>query len=973
MTTSHGFELLRTETIPELNTQAQIFRHLKSGAELLSLENDDENKVFSITFRTPPTDSTGLPHIMEHSVLCGSRKYPLKEPFIELVKGSLKTFLNAFTYPDKTCYPVASQNLQDFYNLVDVYLDAVFHPLIPPETLQQEGWHYELDSLDGPITFKGVVFNEMKGNYSSPESLLGEYTQSSLFPDTPYAEDSGGDPKVIPDLTYQQFKAFHETYYHPSNARIYFYGDDPVDERLAILDAYLNEFDAINVDSALSLQPHFKELRRLTYPYDIGEESEKRNTYRFTTNWLLPETTDPELVLGLQIMGYILTGTQASPLRKALIDSGLGEDLTGGGVSTHLRQMYYSTGLKGVEKENVSKAETLIDETLQTLADEGIEPDMIEAAINTVEFRLRENNTGPYPRGLILMLATLVTWLHDGDPLAPLYYEAPLQAIKDKLAAGERYFETFIKTYLIDNSHRATVILEPDTEIRKREEADEQKRLQQAFEAMSKVERQAVIDNTIRLRELQEHPDPPEALASLPTLKLSDLDKENKLIPINTSQVGGSQVLYHDLFTNGILYLDVGFNLHALPQHLLPYLNLFRRALLGVGTESEDYVKLSQRIGRKTGGIGASLLTSSLQHSTDGTAWLFLRGKGTMVQTDDLLDIMRDVLLTVKLDNPARMKQIILEEKSGEEAGLIPGGHGVVGTRLRANFSEMGWADEQIDGLEYLFFLRRVAEMVDKDWPSVLEKLEAIRRHLINSNAALCNVTLDSDNWGLFQPKLIAFLDSLPAAPANLAPWQPQYGPGFEGLTIPAQVNYVGKGANLYELGYKLDGSSVVITNYLRTTWLWEKIRVQGGAYGGFCSFDQQSGVYTYLSYRDPNLLATLDNYDKTAHFLRKLDLSQEELTKSIIGAIGQMDAYQLPDAKGYTSMVRHLLGISDDFRQQMREQILTTTAADFKAFGEVLERVNEQGIVVVLGSQAAIEKANAERGGNWLKIQKVL
>ena len=263
--------------------------------------------------------------------------------------------------------------------------------------------------------------------------------------------------------------------------------------------------------------------------------------------------------------------------------------------------------------------------------------------------------------------------------------------------------------------------------------------------------------------------------------------------------------------------------------------------------------------------------------------------------------------------------------------------------------------------------------MVDKDWPSVLEKLEAIRRHLINSNAALCNVTLDSDNWGLFQPKLIAFLDSLPAAPANLAPWQPQYGPGFEGLTIPAQVNYVGKGANLYELGYKLDGSSVVITNYLRTTWLWEKIRVQGGAYGGFCSFDQQSGVYTYLSYRDPNLLATLDNYDKTAHFLRKLDLSQEELTKSIIGAIGQMDAYQLPDAKGYTSMVRHLLGISDDFRQQMREQILTTTAADFKAFGEVLERVNEQGIVVVLGSQAAIEKANAERGGNWLKIQKVL
>ena len=972
MKSIHGFELIQEREIPELNTRARLFRHARTGAELLALENDDENKVFGITFRTPPQDSTGVPHIMEHAVLGGSRKYPVKEPFIELVKGSLQTFVNAMTFSDKTAYPVASQNLQDFYNLIDVYLDAVLYPRITPHTLRQEGWHYELEDPEEPLRFKGVVFNEMKGAYSSPDNLLARYSEQSLFPDTTYGFDSGGDPAEIPNLTYEQFKAFHDTYYHPSNARIFFYGDDHSDERLRIVDEYLQGFEAREIDSAIGLQSRFKAPLRLTYPYDASED-EGQNKGMVTVNWMLDENTDPETSMGLQMLAYILIGTPASPLRKALIDSGLGEDLTGGGLDSNIRQMAFSTGLKGITPEDAEQVETLITNTLDTLAKEGIESDMVEAAINTIEFRLRENNTGSFPRGLFLLFRTLDTWLYGGDPLVPLAFEAPMSAIKARLEAGEPYFEDLIRRYLLDNPHRATVLLEPDPTHRQRQEAAETERLAQARAAMDAAQVQAVIEETRELKRIQETPDSPEALATIPTLTLADLEKENKLIPRAVSQIDGATTLYHDLFTNGIVYLDVGFNLHTLPQEYLSYVPLFGQALVKLGTETEDFVKLSRRIGRKTGGIAPTAFTSAAQDSKTGVAWLFLRGKATMDHADDLLDILRDVLLTVKLDNPARFKQMVLEAKARREAAVVPAGHQIVNTRLKAYLNPAHWAAEQMGGISNLFFLRQLAQDVEQDWPAVLEKLEQIRQTLLNREAALFNVTLDAANWAGFQPKLVDFAHPLPAAPVKLTRWSPPPAPGPEGLTIPAQVNYVGKGANLYELGYQPHGSVAVIANYLRTTWLWERVRIQGGAYGGFCVFDRHAGVFNYLSYRDPNLLETLDNYDQTAQFLRDLDLSREELTKSIIGAIGDMDDYQLPDAKGYTSMARYLIGDTDAARQQRRNEILSTTAADFRAFGEVLEPVKQEGLVVVLGSQEAIQAADDARGGDWLEIQKVL
>jgi len=970
----HGFELIREQEIPELNTMAHIWRHIKTGAEYLSLENDDENKVFGITFRTPPPDSTGLPHILEHSVLSGSRKYPLKDPFIELAKGSLNTFINAFTDSDNTSYPVASQNVKDLYNLADVYLDAVFYPLITPNTLKQEGWHYELEDADDPLTFKGIVFNEMKGAYSSPDSLSYRQSRISLFPDTPYGRDSGGDPAAIPDLTYEQFKAFHETYYHPSNARLFWYGDDDPEERLRYLNEWLKEFDRIEVDSALPLQPRFDEPRSLAYPFDAGEETAgKTPKGQITVNWLLDEGIDPELIYGLEILEHILVGTPASPLRKALIDSGLGEDLTGAGLSSGSRQMTFSTGLKGIAVEDADRVQGLIETTLQHLVDEGVDPNTVAASMNTIEFQLREVNFGRFPRGLALVFVLAMnTWLHDHDPLALLAFEAPLQSIKDRLQRDERYFEGLIQKYLVANTHRTTVLLEPDPNVRQEQEATERDRLDRARETMGAEDVERIVEETHELARLQGEPDSPEALATIPSLAIEDLDKENKLIPIESFEGSEGTTLHHDLFTNGILYLDLAFDLHGLPQALLPYVPLFGQALIKMGTGTEDFVQLAQRIGQKTGGISPTNLVSAIPSSDEAVGRLVLRAKSTVDRADDLFAILQDILLTVQLDNPERFKQIVLEAKAQLESALVPAGHRMALYRLGAQFGQAGWLNEQLGGIEQLFFLRQLSERVEKDWAGVLADLEQVRQALVNHRTLVSNVTLDESNWQVVQPRLKEFVSALPGQETCATKWVPQTQLPFEGLTIPARVNYVAKGTTLYDKGYTLDGSIMVIANLLRTGYLWEKIRIQGGAYGGFCAFDRQSGQFAYASYRDPNLLGTIDNYGGTAQFLRDLDLSDDELLRNIIGAIGTIDDYQLPDAKGYTSLTRYLVGESDADRQLLRDQVLGTTQADFKAFADVLDQVTEHGHVVVLGSQEAIDQANQERG-DWLQVTKVL
>ncbi|HRQ23441.1 MAG TPA: insulinase family protein, partial [Anaerolineales bacterium] len=609
----------------------------RTGARLLSVINDDENKVFSINFRTTPKDSTGVAHILEHSVLGGSEKYPVKEPFVELLKGSLATFINAFTFPDKTCYPVASQNDKDFYNLIDVYMDAVLHPRITEQTLMQEGWHYEIDDPSAPLTYKGVVFNEMKGAYSSPENLLYKVTIESLFPKHTYGVDSGGDPAIIPDLTYENFRAFWENYYHPSNSFIFFYGDDDPDTRLKLMEGYLKPYKRKKVKSAVPLAKPFKRPKRVEHAYiaSEGEDLSKKNY--LTVNWKLPDTSDPVLNLSFQILAHALIGTPASPLKKALLDSGLGEDLAGIGLESDIRELIFSTGLKGTKARSAKRIEMLILDTLQKLASDGIDPDTIAASLNTIEFALRENNTGMFPRGIALMLRALTTWLYDDDAFKTLAFEGPLNELKNRLASDPRYFETMIQTHLIGNPHRTIIRFKPDPELGRQLEEQEQTRLKSAREAMSEDDIRRHVKNTKQLKKLQETPDAPEALDTIPTLELDDLEKEVKTIPIEEIQVQDAKVLYHDIFTNGIFYLDLAFDLRAMPQELLPLTEVFARALFEMGTETEDYVKLSQRIGKSTGGIHGSSVSVTALPTKEAQAMLMIRGKSTVSQSTEML------------------------------------------------------------------------------------------------------------------------------------------------------------------------------------------------------------------------------------------------------------------------------------------------------------------------------------------------
>lgn len=974
-TPSHpAFEIVRSQDIKELNTHATLYRHRKTGAQLLSLINNDENKVFGINFYTPPVDSTGLTHILEHSVLAGSRKYPVRDPFREIGKGSLNTFVNAFTYPDKTCYPVASQNLQDFYNLIDVYLDSVLYPLLLPETLETQGWHFDMEAPGSPLIFKGVVFNEMKGAYSSPEDVLEECTKRAIYPDTFYAYDSGGNPQVIPDLTYAQFKHYWETYYHPSNAMIWFYGDDAPAERLSLIDKWLSDFEPRQIARTIPEPERFHEPRRMVYEYaaTAEEEDTESNQHMLDMGWLLPLDLSDEEELGFSILNHILLGTPASPLYRALIESGLGEEVLGG-LASHMTPMTFNVGLKGATAESSDAIEALILDTLQTLA-QGLDPETILASMNTVEFQLREQNTGSYPRGIALMVSVLPEWVFGSDPIEALCFEASIGSIKDRLQRQDPFFESLITKYLNSNAHRATILLKPDPTLQARMDEREQDRLAKAREQLTPAQLQAIYDHARALDTQQNTPDKPEDLAKIPTLKLTDLDQKIRTIPLVVEHVGETPLLAHDLFTNGIAYLDLAFNLHLLPVELLPYVELFSRAVLEFGTTSQDFVQLAQRIGQKTGGIRSSnFISMAYQQGATAQAHMMLRAKGTVVQVDDLLAILREVLLTVNFDQKERFRQFLMEEKASSEARLIPSGHIVVLNRLLQSANEADWANDQVSGIANLQFVRRLVDQLDAEWPNIVAALKQIRAVLVNRQALVVNVTIDAANYAKIRPAISTFVESLPSVPVVAQTWtRPTASVQGEGLILPTQVNFVGKGGNLFDQGYTLHGSYMAINNLLSSDFMWDRIRTQGGAYGGFVVFNGFTGMFTYLSYRDPNISKTLAAYDSAPTYLRQLELPRSEVDRAIIGAIGELDTYQLPDAKGYTSLVRYLIGNTDVLRQQRRDELLATTLEDFHHFGDYLARLVDSSRVVVLGSPDAVASANEELKAGW-QITKLM
>ncbi|KAL0717432.1 hypothetical protein Bca4012_066754 [Brassica carinata] len=975
-----GYEKVSEEFISECKSKATLFRHKKTGCEVMSVSNEDENKVFGIVLRTPPKDSTGIPHILEHSVLCGSRKYPLKEPFVELLKGSLHTFLNAFTYPDRTCYPVASTNAKDFYNLVDVYLDAVFFPKCVDDvhTFQQEGWHYELNDPSEDISYKGVVFNEMKGVYSQPDNILGRIAQQAISPDNTYGVDSGGDPKDIPKLTFQEFQEFHRKFYHPSNARIWFYGDDDPLQRLRILSEYLDMFEASPSPDTSKIVPQklFSEPIRIVEKYPAGRDGDLKKKNMVCINWLLSEKPlDLETQLALGFLDHLMLGTPASPLRKILLESGLGEALVSSGMSDELLQPQFSVSMKGVSEDNVQKVEELIMSTLKKLAEEGFDSEAVEASMNTIEFSLRENNTGSFPRGLSLMLQSIAKWIYDMDPFEPLKYTEPLKALKARIAeeGSKAVFSPLIEQFILNNSHRVTIEMQPDPEKASQEEAEEKSILEKVKAGMTEEDLAELARATEELRLKQETPDPPEALRCVPSLNLSDIPKEPTYVPTEVGDINGVKVLRHDLFTNDIVYAEVVFDMGSLKHELLPLVPLFCQSLLEMGTKDLSFVQLNQLIGRKTGGISVYPLTSSVRGKDEPCSKIIVRGKSMAGRADDLFNLMNCLLQEVQFTDQQRFKQFVSQSIARMENRLRGSGHGVAAARMDAMLNIAGWMSEQMGGLSYLEFLRTLEKKVDEDWEGISSSLEEIRRSLLARNGCIVNMTADGKSLTNIEKSLEKFLDLLPENPSGgLVTWDGRLPLRNEAIVIPTQVNYVGKAGNIYSTGYELDGSAYVISKHISTTWLWDRVRVSGGAYGGFCDFDSHSGVFSFLSYRDPNLLKTLDIYDGTGDFLRGLEMDQETLTKAIIGTIGDVDSYQLPDAKGYSSLMRHLLGVTDEERQRKREEILTTSLKDFKDFAEAIDVVRDKGVAVAVASAEDIDAANNARS-NFFEVKKAL
>jgi len=764
------YQVVKEDTIHEYGAQVTLFKHIKTGAEVMSVSVPDENKVFGITFRTPPSDSTGVPHILEHSVLCGSRKYPVKEPFVELLKGSMNTFLNAFTYPDRTCYPVASQNLKDFYNLINVYLDAVLHPSLTPWTLKQEGWHYEIEDKAQPLTYKGVVFNEMKGVYSSPDAVHGRAAQQALFPDNTYGVDSGGDPTVIPKLTWENFSGFHRKFYHPSNARVYFYGDDDVQARLELLDQYLGEFDPLPLARQESVvQWQKKRTQPWTLEQKVAGGADAKTI--FTVNWLInDQKLDGQEEIALDVMDDLLMGTPVAPLYKALRESGLGESVISDGLETVLQQATYSVGMKGVtDSAKCADIERIVMDVLVKHSKEGFDKTAIEASLNSLEFRLREFNTGGFPRGLSFMLSSLSSWLYDRDPLEPLRFEEPLSKLRARLAAGEPVFEKLIQKYLLENGHRVSVKSIPDTAMEQQIAEKEKEELETVRSKLTEDEIKHLIEETQTLKARQQAEDPPEKLALIPSLTMEDLDREGRNIPITVSSEKGTTVLRHDLLTNGIVYTDIGFDLRVIPFDLLPLIPLFSRCLTEMGTSKMDDVTLSRYIQTHTGGVYTSTSTGQ-KHSPTGNAIpqpevvsnLFLRGKATYAKTGELFGVMRDVLLETKLDNKAKFLQMALETKTRMESSVQSSGHSFASGRIGSRYSVTELVQEQMGGIQYLHFIRQLVKDIESDWSSVLAKLERIRSLLTDRRKMIINLSAEDKGFRAVQANLEEYIQSIP-------------------------------------------------------------------------------------------------------------------------------------------------------------------------------------------------------------------
>lgn len=964
----HGFKLIEEKYIEEIQARARIFNHEKTGAQLLSLENDDDNKVFSIGFRTPPSDSTGVPHIIEHCVLSGSRKYTTKEPFMDMAKGSLNTFLNAMTFSDKTLYPIASRNEKDFFNLMDVYLDAVFYPKIYhiEEIFMQEGWHHEIFNEEEPIRYQGVVYNEMLGAYSSPERILSENISKSLFPDTIYKYSSGGNPDVIPELSYEEFLNFHKKFYHPSNSFIFLYGNGDIEKQLKHIDGeYLSNFDRQEIDSKIQLQKPFDSRREIRDYYPISKDEPEDDRSYLSLNFVIGNNTDPETYLMTSILGQLLIDSEAAPLKNVLLDKGIGQDIfsiTVGGL-----QAGFGIVAKNVNEDMKDEFEKTVFETLNKIVKEGIDRDLIKACINMVEFDLREASGIP-TKGIAYNILSLESWLYDAHPLLHLQYESTLKKLRSNIDTG--YYEKFIEEKIINNPHSSLVIINPKKGLGEEKERKVGEKLEDFKKSLSKEEIDKLIDKNKKLREMQLSEDSEEAKATIPKLSLSDVESEAEKIPQKVIKENDFTLLNHNIFTSKISYLDFYFDTSMVEEELIPYINLLARLLGKIDTKNKSYSKLSNDIYVNTGGIS---FTANLfvENSKDDVYYpkFIIKGKALRDKIPKLIELINELITESKIEDAKRIKEIIARVKSRIEMGIFSNGNSVTMRRLGSYFSPSGKYAEKLQGLDFYWFLRDLLKNFDSISDEVLSNLNKVYSKIFNINNLVVSFTGEEEDFRIVKDNLPLITDSINNDKFQAEKYSFKEEKLNEGIMSSANVQYVSKGYNLRKLGYDYRGSLLVLSTLLSREYLHNKIRAQGGAYGAGISIDRTGHLMTF-SYRDPNLKETIEVYDSMAKYINTLTLREDELTSFIIGTISRIDSASTPHMKGQIATSRFISNISYDDVQKSREDILNTKLEDIKEAASLLKDTMEQGYLCVLGNENKIRE-NKTLFNNLVQLNK--
>lgn len=949
-----AYKVLSQREVPDLNSEGALLVHKKSGARIVLLSNDDNNKVFYIGFRTTPEDSTGVAHIMEHSVLCGSRKFPVKDPFVELVKGSLNTFLNAMTYPDKTVYPVASCNDKDFQNLMDVYLDAVFYPKIYKEDkiFKQEGWHYELESADAELKINGVVYNEMKGAFSSSDDVLDRSILNSLFPDNTYANESGGDPDVIPELSYEEFIAFHQRYYHPSNSYIYLYGDMDMVEKLEWLDKeYLSAFDCEEVDSEIHMQKSFAEPVEVVKEYSITEnESEENNTY-LSFNAVVGTALDVEKYVAFQVLDYALCSAPGAPIKMALLEHGIGTE-NYSNFDNGVYQPYFSIVAKNADFSQKEEFLELITSELTRIVKEGIDKNSLKAALNLFEFRYREADFGSYPKGLMYGLQMLDSWIYDmNSPF--IHVEASATYANLKARIDTDYYERLIKTYLLDNPHKAYVFVVPKKGLNTEKEAALATKLNELKASMTPEEIEKMVAETKALTEYQEAEDSKEDMAKIPMLSRADLKKEAEPYINEIVKADNTDILFHDVFTNGVSYTRFIFNIDSIDVDDLYDLGILKNVLGMLNTKKHTYGEFFNEIFMNTGGIAPTInIFANSKNSDIFRIHLECKAKTLYGETAKAFDLVEEMLLETVFTDKKRLLEILEETKSKIEARMMGAGHATAQLRANSYYDKLAYIEECLSGISFYRYLCKTIKEFDTASDALIANLQLLLQKICRSENLIVDYTGTKEGLSEVIERLPAFVGKLNTDLIEKKSLDIKLEKKNEGFKTSGAVQFVCRGGNFKKKGLPYTGSLHVLRVMMGYDYLWLNVRVKGGAYGCMSGF-RRSGECAFVSYRDPNLKETIAVYEQAADYIRNYTADEDTMTKYVIGAIGDKDIPLTPQSKGARSMASYFIDWTYEDEQKERDELLNTTVEDIRALGDYIDAFMEEDALCVIGAEA--------------------